>query len=203
MPEFSGSVSYPYNWTVVFDATVRALQGLRGWSVRQVNQPYGYVVASVDFNFWSYGENITIQVTQPSEDESMVTLLSSSKFALVDFGKNRKNIEKLFREIDGVLYQLGYRAEGVRHAAPSAAQAASPPAGSAGVPAIRCINCGAQQSAGARFCTGCGQEIQAGGQVDGSPGGGEGTRAAKTCPSCGKSSAPDARFCTGCGSELP
>ena len=50
---------------------------------------------------------------------------------------------------------------------------------------MRCSKCGAENRETARFCDGCGAQLQA------------------QCPSCGTLARPGARFCDSCGAALP
>lgn len=154
MPKFESQASYPYPAGAVFNAAAQAVQNLPGWKLKEVNQPNWYITASVGFSFWSYGENITIQVTEPLPGQPSINALSSSLFALFDFGKNKRNINKLFAEVQSVLAQAGY-AEGNQQQGQQA-PAATPEQAPA---SIQCPNCGSSQSPGVRFCTACGKQL--------------------------------------------
>ncbi len=154
MPKFERQERYPYPAGAVFNAAAQAVQNLSGWKLKEVNQPNWYVTASVSFNFWSYGENITIQVTEPQPGQPSINALSSSFFALFDFGKNKRNIDRLFAEVQGVLAQAGHAAGDQQQG--QQAPAATPEQAPA---SIQCPNCGSSQKPGARFCTGCGQAM--------------------------------------------
>jgi ribosomal protein L40E len=81
----------------------------------------------------------------------VVNASSSSVFAIFDFGKNRRNIDKLFVEIQNLLAQSGYST-----ATRQQAEAAAPEFAAA---QSSCPNCGARLGPDAKFCTGCGQQI--------------------------------------------
>lgn len=150
MPKFESSTSYSCPAVSVFNAAAQAVQNLPGGKLKEVNQQGWYITASVSFNCWSYGENITVQMTEPAPGQPSMSAFSSSVFAIIDFGKNRRNIEKFFAEVQNVLAQAG-------HAQPQTA------AGVQQVPtAAFCTNCGAPQRGGARFCTTCGRAMPAG-----------------------------------------
>ena len=154
MPNFESQVSYPCPAGPVFNSAVQAVRNLPGWKLKEVNQPNWYITASVSFGFWSYGENITVQVTEPLPGEPSINALSSSVFALFDLGKNKRNINKLFAEVQSVLAQAGY-AEGDQQQGQQA-PAATPEQAPA---SMQCSNCGSLQRPGARFCISCGQAI--------------------------------------------
>ena len=154
MPNFESQASYPYPAGAVFNAAVQAVQNLPGWKLKEVNQPNWYITASVSLSLWSYGENITIQVSEPLPGQPSISALSSSLFALFDFGKNKRNINKLFAEVQNVLAQAGY-AEGQQQQGQQAL-AATPEQAPA---SIQCPNCGSSLRPGARFCTACGKQL--------------------------------------------
>lgn len=54
------------------------------------------------------GKNIGIQVTESPPDQSWISVSSASKFSIIDFGKNRKNVDKLLAEVGNVLAETGY-----------------------------------------------------------------------------------------------
>lgn len=146
MPKFESSTSYDLPASVVFNAAAQAAQSLPGWRVVEVNQAGWYITASVSLNFWSYGENITVQIMEPSPGQPVMNVLSTSKFALFDFGKNRSNVNKYFAKVQYALIQYG------NGQAPAATPGQAPAA-------AYCPGCGAPQKVGARFCTSCGQGI--------------------------------------------
>lgn len=53
----------------------------------------------------------------------------------------------------------------------------------------KCPKCGQENVAGAKFCVGCGAQLQEAPKE-------------KFCPECGTSNAADAAFCSGCGKAL-
>jgi len=155
MPKYESSISYAVPAGVVFNAAAQAVQNLPGWSVREVNQAGWYITASVSLSLWSWGENILIQVTEPTPGQPSVNASSSSVFAIFDFGRNKRNINKLFVELQNVLAQAGYgAAPQPQPQAPIAAQQQVEPAAQS-----FCPNCGAGLGPEAKFCTGCGQQI--------------------------------------------
>jgi hypothetical protein len=110
MPKYESSNTYAVPAGVLFNAAAQAVQNMPGWRIKEINQAGWYVIGLVPFNLWSYGENILIQITEPTPGQPMINASSSSVFALFDFGKNRRNIDKLFVEVQNVLAQAGYGA---------------------------------------------------------------------------------------------
>lgn len=151
IPKYESSNTYAVPAGVVFNAAAQAVQYLPGWRVKEINPVGWYITAAVAFGFWSYGENILVQLTEPTPGQPVVNASSSSVFAIFDFGKNRRNIDKLFVEIQNLLAQSGYST-----ATRQQAEAAAPEFAAA---QSSCPNCGARLGPEAKFCTGCGQQI--------------------------------------------
>ncbi len=158
MPEHETSTTYMAPAGAVFNAAAQAVQNLSGWKLKEVNQHGWYIIAAVSFNFWSYGENITIQVSEPSPGRPAVTASSSSVFALIDFGKNKRNINRFFAEVQNVLAQAGYPQAAAPPEGQPQQQAQAPARGQAPSGTF-CTNCGVELRPGARFCTNCGQQM--------------------------------------------
>jgi hypothetical protein len=161
IPKYESSSTYTIPAGAVFNAAAQAVQNLPGWRAREINPAGWYVNGSVPFNFWSYGENILVQVTEPTPGQPVVNASSSSVFALFDFGRNRRNVEKLFAEIQSVLAQSGYGAGSLQQTqAPAAApqQVETTLPGTAAAQSA-CPDCGAALGPENKFCTGCGRQI--------------------------------------------
>jgi hypothetical protein len=93
----------PYPYPVVLDAIARVLPPA-GFKVNTVDPARGMVFAVRSTSLWSWGENVTIQVgqagpTQPSE----ARIDSALVFGLVDWGRNRKNVDKIVEALEGFL----------------------------------------------------------------------------------------------------
>lgn len=78
----------------------RAAEAMRrmGWNVFRVEPQF--LEGSVSMSFWSWGEDI--QMRQVAEDQ--VELVSKCKLVtqVIDFGRNRKNIDKILNMMDQV-----------------------------------------------------------------------------------------------------
>jgi len=67
-----------------------ALGSLPGASQPRVDGPW--VTTSIGVSVWSWGETVSACV-QPGPGRCLLTVRSNSVFALVDWGKNKKNVE--------------------------------------------------------------------------------------------------------------
>jgi hypothetical protein len=90
--------SYP----ATFDATCRALVGL-GMTISFADPATGTIEAASSMSLASWGENLKLQVGAVDASTTAVTVTSSLKFGLVDWGKNRKNIGRIHEAIVAAL----------------------------------------------------------------------------------------------------
>ena len=67
-----------------------AISSLRGAGPPQVEGPW--VTTQIGMSGFSWGETVAAYV-QPGPDRCWVTVRSKSDFALVDWGKNKKNVQ--------------------------------------------------------------------------------------------------------------
>ena len=81
----------------LLDAAEEALEDL-GWSPHPVGK--WRLRASTGISLWSWGERITVEV----ERDGRLFVRSACIFPTqcIDWGRNRKNIERLLREVDRV-----------------------------------------------------------------------------------------------------
>jgi hypothetical protein len=89
----------------VFDAVCKAAQAEK-MSVRFADPSTGIVSISSEMTAFSWGENADIRVWRIEETDGGgigVAIESKLKFGLVDWGKNKRNIDKLFNRVDHVL----------------------------------------------------------------------------------------------------
>jgi uncharacterized protein (DUF1499 family) len=114
---------FPHDYSTVFDGTVAALQ-TSGFSIKVADPTNGTIIASSSMDLMSWGEDLQLRLWQEHDGQSAVQVASSSKFGLVDWGKNKKNVDKLFAAIHAHVSNpsLGMEAP---HQAQSAAPAAA------------------------------------------------------------------------------
>lgn len=102
--------SYPADYETVFDAVCKAVQA-EGMSIQAADQSSGAIRVSSTVSMASWGENVSIQVGVDQAGQTQVAVRSALKFGLVDWGKNQKNIDKIFFRIADVLQNpQGYAA---------------------------------------------------------------------------------------------
>lgn len=89
---------YPNSYDDVLSAI---LQAIADCSIRieSADSPSGQIVASAGISLRSWGERIEIQVSR-ADNRTKVSISSTPKAQLVDLGKSRGNIDRLFAAID-------------------------------------------------------------------------------------------------------
>ena len=97
MVSFSETKIIPKPKKAVFNAVKEALQSI-GADIRTVNEKKGIIGAGVGVSVWSWGENIAIKVVAEGS-RTKVLIRSESKFALIDWGKNKNNVVKFWRNL--------------------------------------------------------------------------------------------------------
>jgi hypothetical protein len=141
-----GAAQFPNSSQEVFNAVLEAANRMPGMKVKQADPNSGYVLISIGVNFWSWGEDLPIQITETAPGQTWLQIASSSKFALIDFGKNQRNVDKLMRTVAEVL-------------SARAVPGSQPPVTVAAPGAIACAQCGATLAGDAKFCTSCGTPV--------------------------------------------
>jgi len=97
-------VSYDHCFTAACDAM--ASSGLAfEWS----DPATGWIVAKAPMSFRSWGERVEVVVGAPDSSWAYVTVSSRSIFGLIDWGKNRENVERV---VDGITARLGHATRG-------------------------------------------------------------------------------------------
>lgn len=86
----------------VFDAACRTAGTLK-LTVTAANPAYGQATLSAGMSLFSWGEDLHLQVFQAGAGVVAVTLRSGLKFGLVDWGRNRRNLEKYFSALSTAL----------------------------------------------------------------------------------------------------
>ncbi|MBU1670747.1 MAG: zinc ribbon domain-containing protein [Actinobacteria bacterium] len=193
MPRFGGTACFPYPYGVVLDRVVQALGDLR-WQVRHMDPAVGYILASISLTPLSWGENVAIQVYESPPGQTWVVVDSSSKFALIDWGKNHKNLDRLFAYLQQLLPAGGQAPVVVPP--PQASISPEQP-----LAATACPRCRSTQPSGARFCVACGGSLEPR-QESEPPAGPKLSSQVSDCPACGTENRAEANYCSGCGQAL-
>jgi hypothetical protein len=89
-------------YVVVFAAVCDASRA-ENMTIRAADRATGTITVSSSVSALSWGENTDIRVWPQDPGTVAVAVQSRLKFGLVDWGRNRRNIERLFARIEQVL----------------------------------------------------------------------------------------------------
>ena len=98
-----GESRFPHPRDRVFEAVLQAIGNTKGMKLKSSDRSTGQIVAKTSVSLASWGENIRLEVVPDGDDAAVVRMASTVKAQLVDWGKNRRNIEKLLMEVTAVL----------------------------------------------------------------------------------------------------
>ena len=98
-----------HDYDTVFVAVTKAARA-EGMKVVHADPDVGLVYLSADMTAFSWGENANLRVWRIADTDGGgigLAVESKLKFGLVDWGKNKRNIDKLFARVDDVLANPG------------------------------------------------------------------------------------------------
>jgi hypothetical protein len=90
-------------WETVWQATLNAIPTVPKMKVGQADPSTGRILVNKGFSMKSWGEDITVDVFQPSPGQSAVRVHSQVKAQLVDWGVNKANVEAIMGAVAGAL----------------------------------------------------------------------------------------------------
>jgi len=86
----------------VFDACKRAIE-YYAFSIDSIDEENGIIYASSPPNIFSWGENIIVKLQQISTNNTKITVESSPKAQVFDWGKSRENERKILSYLKELL----------------------------------------------------------------------------------------------------
>jgi hypothetical protein len=98
-----GTAVFQRNWLDVFQAAQHVLPTVKKMKVKSADQSTGRIVASSGMSMASWGEEVIIDVWEHSPGWAGVRVTSQLKAQLVDWGKNKKNLAKVFDALSAAL----------------------------------------------------------------------------------------------------
>lgn len=106
--DHEGTVEYPFSQKTVFKAIMEAAPNIEGLSVDSADEMSGRVTFKAGVSLASWGENIPVQLIRIAPTRTQMKVLSTPKTGVMfggamDFGKNRRNIEKIISAVSTVL----------------------------------------------------------------------------------------------------
>lgn len=97
-------------WEQVWQTTLNAIPTVPKMTVGQADPSSGRIQVNKGFSMKSWGEDITVDVFQPTPGQSTVRVHSQVKAQLVDWGVNKANVEAILGAVSqalGVAPQAG------------------------------------------------------------------------------------------------
>jgi hypothetical protein len=103
MNRFSTQLSIPHAYPQVFQACVQVVANSR-FRISTADPERGKIFASRGMSWLSYGEDLAIQVWQQAPDAPCgLEITSTLIYGLVDWGRNRKNVEAIVAALPSLL----------------------------------------------------------------------------------------------------
>jgi len=93
--------TYPRLYDEIFEASLSTVKKL-GWKVTSQNREKGEIKAKTGTTLRSWGENVTIDVTQETTG-STISVMSNAHSQLFDWGKDEKNEECFYKELQKII----------------------------------------------------------------------------------------------------
>ena len=96
---------FPYPIDLMHKACINAINKNKRFSLVADDTSTGEIKARVGISLWSWGENVTISLNAESDTDTSLVISSNPvfKLTLVDYGKNRRNINTLLAAINAEL----------------------------------------------------------------------------------------------------
>ena len=106
--DHNGECEFPIAKEKVFEALCQAIPTISGMKLESADKLLGMIIAKAGVSLFSWGENITIQLLEVSENKTRIQITSSPKTGIMfggafDMGKNRKNIENILSATSQIL----------------------------------------------------------------------------------------------------
>lgn len=143
---------FPYAPGDVFNSAILVLMQ-NGWEVRFSDPQLGRISARAPMSLKASGENVLLQIA-PSGTGTEVRIESSSSAQVVDWGKNKQNVEKV---IVGLAAHL--RAAAKPTSAPVPGNVPAPNTQGENPRPNFCPSCGATAPSTGKFCSNCGKAL--------------------------------------------
>ena len=93
-------VTVDFGWQKVYEALEKAIATINGMSIDSKNEITKTITLKAGVSMFSWGENLTISLSDIGEGKTKISILSTPKTGVlfggtIDMGKNRKNINSI------------------------------------------------------------------------------------------------------------
>lgn len=109
--DHNGEIEVPYSKNDVFKSVEEAINKINGMKVDKADKITGHILVKAGVSLFSWGENISINLTELQNGYTGICITSSPKTGALfggakDMGKNRKNIEIIIDAISKSLKKM-------------------------------------------------------------------------------------------------
>jgi len=100
-----GMIEYPFSYQTVFRAAVQSIPLVKGMKMGRADEMNGYILITSNISWASWGENIRVDFVKlgPTRTQMIVKSGASVSTTLIDYGKNRKNVNKILSAVSTTL----------------------------------------------------------------------------------------------------
>ncbi len=105
--------TYPQSYDIVWDAAVKAATQINSCAVTSTEKNSGIIALRKGFNLWTTGTMMTVHVYKVDDAHTQVDMQSAlagfNGILTLDYGQNKRNLERFFEELDRILATQGAR----------------------------------------------------------------------------------------------
>ena len=100
-----GMIEYPFSYQTVFRAAVQSIPLIKGMMLGKTDEINGYILITGNISWTSWGENIRVDFVKlgPTRTQMIVKSGATVSTTLVDWGKNKKNVNKILSAVSTTL----------------------------------------------------------------------------------------------------
>lgn len=100
-----GMIEYPFSYQTVFRAAAQSIPNIKGMKMGHADEMNGYILVTGNISWASWGENIRVDFVKlgPTRTQMIVKSGASVSTTLVDYGKNKKNVNKILSAVSTTL----------------------------------------------------------------------------------------------------
>jgi hypothetical protein len=94
--------TFPVAREAAYSAAIATIVAL-GWQVTHSAPSEGIVTASTPVTMSTFGDNVTVHVVSVAPGQSRVDVTSATPRQVVDWGKNRENVERFYSQFTAAI----------------------------------------------------------------------------------------------------
>jgi len=94
---------YQKDFDTVFLKAVDAASAM-GWQITFTDKSTGVIAAKTPTNLWTWGDSVSVRLTQIQGGAVKVDVSSGTANQVVDWGRNKRNILSYYGKLDNLLF---------------------------------------------------------------------------------------------------